>query len=247
MIKGNNQLKPSITIALQTDKTVSNYAKLGKLIEGLGFDGVTVYNDLLYQPPWIPLSEIARATNKIQIGVASVNPFTSHPINIAGNIANLDALSSGRTYLGLSRGAWLDYLSFSPKYPIRALRDAFGCIIHLLSKNKDPYESEYFPLQGGDTLRWDLFRSKIPLLLGSWGPQTIKACKKYISEVKIGGTANPEIIPWLRGILKSDDIGVVIGCVTVVDEDGNKARNLARKEVALYLPVVGKLQLQKKS
>ncbi|OLS26711.1 MAG: hypothetical protein HeimC3_08130 [Candidatus Heimdallarchaeota archaeon LC_3] len=41
---------PEISIALQTDKPIKAYQHLGKLIESLGFDGVSVYNDLLYQP-----------------------------------------------------------------------------------------------------------------------------------------------------------------------------------------------------
>src|SRR5690606_41853614 len=35
--------------------------------------------------------------------------------------------------------------------------------------------------------------------------------------------------------------GVVLGAVTVVDEDREAARALARREVALYLPVVARL------
>ncbi len=37
------------------------------------------------------------------------------------------------------------------------------------------------------------------------------------------------------------EIGLAIGAVTVVDEDGEAARRLARREVALYLPIVAKL------
>ena len=37
------------------------------------------------------------------------------------------------------------------------------------------------------------------------------------------------------------EIGIVIGAVCVVDEDGAAARALARREVALYLPVVAGL------
>ena len=50
-----------------------------------GFDGVTVYNDMLYQPAWLPLLEIARTTKRVRIGPAAVNPFTCHPINIAAS------------------------------------------------------------------------------------------------------------------------------------------------------------------
>lgn len=36
-------------------------------------------------------------------------------------------------------------------------------------------------------------------------------------------------------------MGIVVGAVTVVDEDGARARVLARREVARYLPVVAPL------
>ena len=39
----------------------------------------------------------------------------------------------------------------------------------------------------------------------------------------------------------SDAIGLVVGAVTVVDTDGKAARDLARREAALYLPVIAEL------
>jgi 5,10-methylenetetrahydromethanopterin reductase len=45
----------------------------------------------------------------------------------------------------------------------------------------------------------------------------------------------------MREWLGRDDVGVVIGAVTVVDRDGERARELARAKVAMYLDVVGDL------
>lgn len=239
-----------ISIAFQTDKPFNQYGSLARQVENFGFDGVTVYNDMLYQPAWLPLLEIARYTNKIRIGPAAVNPFTCHPINIAGNIAILDECSQGRAYLGLARGAWLDYVGLQPKHPTQQLKEAMMCIRHLLKQSTDPYPSSYFPLAGGDSLRWKILRSKIPFLIGTWGPKTIQACIHEITEVKLGGTANPDVVPWIKTHIinatskigrDSAEVGVVIGAVSVVDQDGDKARALARKEVALYLPVVASL------
>lgn len=232
-----------VTIAFQTDKPLSAYGPLATQVEGYGFDGISVYNDLLYQPAWLPLLEIARATQHMAIGAAAVNPFTSHPINIAGNLALIDAASHQRVYGGFARGAWLDFLGLNPTHPVAALREAMICVRHLLRGDKRPLPGEHFPLQGGDTLRWSDIRANIPFLLGSWGPQTIRACLPLVSEVKLGGTANPGAARQLRSLLEERDseVGVVIGAVTVVDEDGAAARNLARREVALYLPVIVEL------
>ena len=239
----------ALTIALQTDKAVATYGPLAQMIEAYGFDGITVYNDMLFQPAWLPLLEIARATQRVTVGVAAVNPFTCHPINIAGNIALIDEAANGRAYLGLARGGWLDFVGIEPKRTVLALREAFGCVRHLLRQSKEPFSGELYPLVGGDTLRWNIVRSEIPFLLGSWGAASIRACASHIQEIKIGGSANPAVIPHFQQILAtaengrpdSTPIAICIGAVCVVDEDGQAARDAVKREVALYLPVVAEL------
>jgi 5,10-methylenetetrahydromethanopterin reductase len=235
----------TVSIAFQTDKPLAEYGPLAARAEALGFEVISVYNDLLFQPAWLPLMEIARHTQRAQIGVAAVNPFTCHPINIAGNIALIDEASRGRAYLGLARGGWLDYVGVQPRRPVRALHEALVCVRHLLAANTEPLEQDIFPLAGGDSLRWNIPRADVPLLLGSWGLKTIAACHEQVNEIKLGGSANPAVVSHYRARLQSmgasDDLGIVIGAVTVVDKDGAAARALARREVALYLPVVAEL------
>ncbi|MFK8050571.1 MAG: LLM class flavin-dependent oxidoreductase [Halioglobus sp.] len=237
--------KRSVAISFQTDKRLSEYGALASAAENFGFDVITVYNDMLFQPAWLPLMEMARNTKRAQIGVAAVNPFTCHPINIAGNIALIDEASQGRAYLGLARGGWLDFVGVEPKKPVKALQEAFNCIQHLLSCNTEPLTQDIYPLAGGDSLRWKLHRAHLPMLLGSWGVKTIAACHSAVGEIKIGGSANPALVPYyqeqLDTIGAASDLGIVMGAVTVVDEDGEAARALAKREVALYLPVVAEL------
>ena len=239
-----------VSIAFQTDKPITAYGPLAEAVEQYGFSGVTVYNDLLYQPAWLPLLEIARHTKRVRIGPAAVNPFTCHPINIAGNIALIDEMSRGRTYLGLARGGWLDFLGLKPTRPIRALREAFDCIRLLLQQSTEPYHGQIFSLAGGEALRWQIHRPDVPLLLGTWGPQTLNACLDQIVEVKIGGTANPRVVPAIKTAIaeaaRQDhdtpaDIGIVVGAVTIVDLNGKAARDAARREAALYLGIIARL------
>jgi 5,10-methylenetetrahydromethanopterin reductase len=239
-------MQPQFTVAFQTDKALSAYGTLAATAEAYGFDGVSVYNDMLYQPAWLPLLEIARQTKRIRIGPAAVNPFTCHPINIAGNLALIDAASNGRAYCGFARGAWLEFIGLNPPKPIAGLREALACVRHLLRQDKAPFTGQHFPLQGGDSLRWPNIRADIPFLLGSWGRETIATCLPFVAEIKLGGTANPGAARWLKSFLRQQkadrgDVAVVCGAVTVVDKDGPAARQLARREVALYLPVVAAL------
>ncbi len=229
-----------ISIAFQTDKRLSDYGPLAAAAEAYGFTAVSVYNDMLYQPAWLPLLEMARHTSRVQLGPAAANPFTCHPITIAGNMALLDEAANGRAYLGMARGARLDFVGLHPAQPIAALKDAIGCIRHLWRQSTEPFESDHFPLMGGDTFRWPLARADIPIMLGSWGLRTIRACLDQVQAIKLGGTANPDVVRWLREIV-GETAEIVVGAVTVVDEDGPAARQLARREVALYLPVVAEL------
>jgi 5,10-methylenetetrahydromethanopterin reductase len=239
-----------LSLAFQTDKPLAAYGPLAAQTEAFGFDGVSVYSDMLYQPPWLPLMEMARHTRQVRLGPAAISPFIDQPLTIAGQIALIDEASQGRAYLGLARGSWLDFIGLEVNRPIAGLVEAFGVIRHLLRGDTAPFPGKIFPLTGGDTLRWPIRKSEIPFLLGSWGPKTIRACIEHVTEVKVGGTANPDLAPQIRAYIqeaaiarKRDpaEIGLVFGAVTVVDQDGRAARQLARREVALYLPVVAEL------
>ena len=238
------------SIAFQTDHPLAAYGPLAAAAERAGFDGVSVYNDLLYQPAWLPLLEIARATRRVAIGPAAVNPFTCHPVNIAGHAALVDEASGGRGYLGIARGAWHGFLGAEPRRPVTALREAFECVRHLLRRSTEPYRGEIYSLAGGDSLRFAVGRPELPFLLGSWGMATIRACIGEIAEVKVGGTANPALVPrYLAAIADAvakagrapGSVGLAVGCVSVVDKDGPAARDAARRKVALYLPVIAAL------
>jgi 5,10-methylenetetrahydromethanopterin reductase len=240
----------AVSIAFQTNHPLAAYGPLAAAAEAYGFDGVSVYNDLLYQPAWPALFEIARATRRVRIGPAAMNPFTCHPVTLAGHVALLDEASDGRAYLGLTRGAWLDFLGLAPGRPVTALREAFECVRHLLRGDRRPYRGRVFSLAGGETLRWAVPPREIPFLLGAWGPRAIRACAPHVEEVKVGGTTSPGVVETLLGHVREaaaradrprDAIGLAVGAVSVVDRDGRAARAHARQKVALYLPVIARL------
>jgi 5,10-methylenetetrahydromethanopterin reductase len=239
-----------VSLGLQTDKAPGEYARLASLAEDLGFDGVSVFSDALYQPPIAALLEMAGATSRVRLGCACWNPYTLHPYEIAGQFAAVDAASSGRAYLGLARGSWLSAIGLDDPKPITHLRDAVGVIQTLLGGEGSGYDGEVFRVEAGVRLRYPVERSRAPILIGSWGPSGMALAGELADEVKIGGSANPAMISVVRSRLqkgldrasRSDGaVGVVLGAVTVVDRDGDAARTLARREVAMYLDVIAAL------
>ena len=239
-----------VGIGLQGNKAPDEYAKIAKLAEEYGFDVLTVFSDLMYQPAIVPLMAAALNTRRIRLGPACLNPFTLHPVEIAGQIAALELASNGRTYLGLARGAWLEKIGVRPARPVTALREAAEIVRVLLARNPGGYRGEIFSVAPGTALQFDGERSRVPLLIGTWSPKTAALAGEIADEVKIGGTANPAMVRRMRGLIdvgtarairSSDDVGIVVGAVTVVAEDGAAARRLARSAVAMYLDIVRRL------
>jgi 5,10-methylenetetrahydromethanopterin reductase len=202
---------------------------------------ISVYHDLLFQPSIYPLLLMAQATERVRLGPAALNPFTLHPVEIAGQIAALDAVSGGRAYLGLVSGSWLDTLGIEPRRPLTAVREAVEVIRRLLAGDAGGFAGEVFSLASGARLRYEPLRREVPLLIGAWGERLAAYAGEVADELKVGGTTNPELVPVMRSRIGNDRVRIVVGAVTVVDEDGAAARRLAREEAALYFPVVAGL------
>ena len=228
-------------LGLQTDKRPGDYGPLAQLAEDAGFDVVTTFNDLWFQPALPALLEIAGATTRVRLGPSCLNPFTVHPVEIAGQIAALDAASTGRAFLGLARGTWLEPLGLDQSDPVTAIREAWEIVSRLLAGNDSGFTGRRFSLPEGQRLRFPVFRGQVPLLVGTWAPRLSAFAGDEARELKVGGSANPDVVPVIRERIGNPDVTIVLGAVTVVDDDGDRARSHARREVAMYLAVVAEL------
>jgi 5,10-methylenetetrahydromethanopterin reductase len=228
-------------LGLQTDKRPGDYAPLARAAEEAGFDVVTVFNDLWFQPALPALLEIAGATSRVRVGPSCLNPFTVHPVEIAGQTAALDAASDGRAFLGLARGAWLESLGVDQPAPVTAIREAWEVVRRLLAGDDSGFAGRRFSLEAGSRLLYPVRRPKVPLLVGTWAPGLAAFAGESAEELKVGGSANPDVVPVIAERIGNPDVGIVLGAVTVVDEDGERARAAARREVAMYLAVVAEL------
>ena len=190
--------------------------RLARLAEHGGFDVVTAFNDLGYGRPLPLLLAAAATTERVRLGVACYNPYTTTPAEIAAEVAALDAASRGRAYVGLARGAWLDTVGLAQPRPVETVREAASVIDRQLHR-------------------------RVPLLIGGWSPRMVALAGEIADELKVGGSANPDLVPVMRRRLGNEKTAIVFGAVTVVDEDGSAARARARERVAMYVDVIGKL------
>lgn len=242
--------RAEVGLGIQSDKPLDDYAAIAQLAERLGIDVLSVYGDLGFQPPIVALTVAARATRNLRLGPACLNPYSLTPIEIAGQIAALDLASNGRAYLGLARGTWLDAVGIEQPRPLTTLREAIAVISRVLRRDDRGFAGDVFQLEPGFALHYEPLRPDPPLMLGTWGPRTAALAGELAQEIKIGGSANPAVVPWVQQHLATgasrsgrhvDEVRIVVGAVSVVDEDGLAARRLARREVAMYVAVVADL------
>ncbi|MBN1285323.1 MAG: LLM class flavin-dependent oxidoreductase [Anaerolineae bacterium] len=231
-----------ISIAFQTDKTPAQYIALAKLVDQYAFDRVSVYCDAPYHPSYGPLLLMAPHLTRARLGPAAVSPFRIAPVDIAANTALLAGLARGGVYIGVARGAWLeDHGIASPARPVQAIREALDIVRYLLEGRTGGCEGEFFRLAPHVRAPYPLPEAGIPVMIGTWGPKLAALAGRIADEVKIGGSANPDMAPVMRRYINNDAVGVAMGAVTVVDEDRDRARQAARRAAALYLPVVAPL------
>jgi 5,10-methylenetetrahydromethanopterin reductase len=230
-------------LGLQTNKRPGDYAALARIAEAGGFDVVTTFNDLWYQPALPALLEIAAATERVRVGPSCLNPFTVHPVELAGQIAALDLASRGRAFLGLAAGAWLGDLGLEQRRPVATIAEAWEIVSRLLAGDLSGFAGEVFVLAPGKGLAYERERERVPLLIGTWSPRLTQFAAGQADELKLGGSANPALVRLTRERLgaAAARVGVVVGAVTVVDADGKRARDHARRQVAMYLAVVAGL------
>lgn len=243
--------KRGISVAFQTNKTPAEYISLAHQVNDYDFDAVTVYCDAPFHPPYGVLMLMAQHIQRARVGVAAVSPSRIHPMDIAGNTALLSQVAQGGVYAGIARGAWLDAHSITERKPaVRAMREAAEVFRYFLSGRDDGYAGEIFQIAPGVKAGFPLPEQDIPLLIGTWGEKLCAVAGELADEVKVGGSANPGVVPHIRDYIavgektagrETGKVGVVVGAVCVVDEDREQARELARREVALYLPVVAEL------
>ena len=186
---------PRFGIGLRGDRQASEYRHLARLAEALRFDVVTVFADLGYEPPLRPLLEVAAATRRVSVGPACLNPYTMHPVEIAGQVAALDVASNGRAYLGLAKGAWLTSIGVAQPRPVRAIREAAEVVRMLLAGDGSGYRGELFTVVPGFRLRHEVARKRVPLLIGGWGEGTVALAGEIADELKVGGSANASLVP----------------------------------------------------
>jgi 5,10-methylenetetrahydromethanopterin reductase len=224
------------SIRLNNDLPVADYPVLARAAEAAGFDQLWVSDDLFLRGVWPILSACALATTRIELGTCIVNPYTSHPSEIAMQAAALDELSGGRFNLGLAAGAG-DFLGWAGLEQARPLATTAAALTALRSLFAGDTPADW---AGEAYLRFPT--RAIPLYLGAMSPRMLR----LIGEAADGGLPllfPPEHYAEVIGHIRDGAAAVgrdlraidVAACVWVsVAEDPAAADDALREKIAYY-------------
>ena len=131
---------------------------LAQRAEECGFAFVSVGDSVLAKPRWSPivtLAAVAEATSTIGLATGILQPHLRHPVTVAQEWATLDALSGGRTALGVGLGtgppelvdAELGLVGLDRRRRARAFTEAIEIIKALWAGDGVDYNGRIYQLQ----------------------------------------------------------------------------------------------------
>jgi 5,10-methylenetetrahydromethanopterin reductase len=161
------------SLRLNNDLPTREYVTLARAAEAAGFDQFWVSHDLFLRSAAVILTAVAGATERIGLGTCILNPYTTHPAEIAMFAATLDEWSGGRFHLGLAAGAaeFLKWVGIAQDAPLDTTRRAVAAIRATLrgERGGDPAWTDDAYLRFAPPAG-----RPIPIYLGAFSPRMLR-------------------------------------------------------------------------
>ncbi|MEZ3116578.1 5,10-methylenetetrahydromethanopterin reductase [Halobaculum sp. MBLA0147] len=229
-------------IELTPEHPPDRVVDLGETAEAAGYDSVFVSHHYNNRDATAVLARLATATDDVRLGPGVANPFESHPVTLASEVATLDELSDGRAVFGLGPGdpSTLRNLGLADDRGLRPVLEAFETARDLWAGERvdggDTFDADdaglnYTPPQG----------ASVPVYVGGEGPHMCRMAGKRADGLLFNGS-HPADLAWARdrvdeGIGRADgktaaDFDLAAYASVSVAYDAAAAREAARPPVA---------------
>jgi probable F420-dependent oxidoreductase len=174
---------------LKPEHSLDRTLDLTRRAEGAGFGyGWLFDSHVLWREPYVLLTLMAQATERMRLGTCVTNPGTREPTVTASALAVLEELSDGRMDLGIGRGDSARRVLGKPPITIAHTEEAIGVIRGLVAGQTVVYE--------GTELRFPWTRGwTLPVWVAGYGPMAL-AMTGRIADGVILQLADPDLIRW---------------------------------------------------
>jgi len=157
---------------------------LAKIAETAGWDGVFVWDSLVFDQqwmppivdPWITLAAIATSTERVKIGTMIAQLARRRPWKVAREVVTLDHLSRGRMILGVGLGysAAAEFEQFGEAGDARVRADKLDECLDILtglwSGTPFSYQGQYYQLKETTFLPKPVQQPRVPIWVAGYWP-----------------------------------------------------------------------------
>ncbi|MDZ7688963.1 MAG: 5,10-methylenetetrahydromethanopterin reductase [Halobacteriales archaeon] len=214
-------------IELVADQPVEEIVNLARVAEEEDFEGVWVTDHYNNRNPFVALTAVAGATERVSIGPGITNPYYAHPAYTANAIATLDEYSDGRARLGIGPGDpnTLAALEIERESPLYEVLDAVKLTRALLGGDKVTVEG----LAKDAKLNYET--RVVPIYVGAQGPNMLRMASDHGDGILINAS-HPDDFEWSLEQIGETDAEIVAYTSFSVSEDRESAKKVARQPVA---------------
>src|SRR5258705_3445873 len=184
---------------LKPDVTLERAVSLARLAERSGFTyGWLFDSHVLWREPYVLLTLMAQATERMRLGTCVTIPATREPSVTASAFAVFDELSGGRMDLGIGRGDSARRLLGKPPTTMATLEEAIVAIKGLVEGRSVTYEGTELRMPW--TGNWTL-----PVWVAGYGPMAL-AMTGRIADGVILQLADPDLVAWFVGQIRAAEL-----------------------------------------
>lgn len=198
---------------LKPDHTIERTLDLTRRAEAGGFGyGWLFDSHVLWREPYVLLTLMAEATERMRLGTCVTNPATREPSVTASSLAVLNDVSHGRMDLGIGRGDSARRVLGKPPTTMKTLEQAIQAIRGLVEGRTVEYEGAELnlPWTGKYTL---------PVWVAGYGPMAIGMTGR-VADGLILQLGDVDLIRWFVGQLRE------------AEETAGRARGSVRVQAA---------------
>jgi 5,10-methylenetetrahydromethanopterin reductase len=228
-------------IELTPEHPTERIAALGARAEAADFDTVFATCHYNNRDPFVALTRLADATDAVRLGPGVANPYETHPVRLASQVATIDEASGGRAVFGIGPGdpSTLRNLGIGREKGLTATLEAFETARALWAGERVTREGTVEAVDAG--LNYDPpSGDAIPVYVGGEGPHMCRMAAKHADGLLFNGS-HPDDLAWAReqvehGLEERPDergaFDLAAYASVSVAEDEDEAREAARPPAA---------------
>jgi 5,10-methylenetetrahydromethanopterin reductase len=185
-------------VYLLAKMSVREAVEAAQTAEDLGFDYCMVPDEACQRDPWVTLSAIASATERIELGVCVTNPYTRHPVVSATAACTLGEFLNRPFTLGFGAGGSEieDFMGIRRTHPATAIREAIAIVRTLSQGQSLKHHGEIFQGHGA---RLE-FATPVRIMVTGRGPRVLAVAGELADEVLLLGLSHDELPAALSAI-----------------------------------------------